>query len=295
MHEGEHHVPTATARALVAEAFPELAGLPVRRVRQAGTVNAVFRVGDCHAARFALVGDDPQAAHRALLRETRAASELAAVCPVPAPAPLGVGAPGHGYPLPFTVQTWVPGRVAAGDGRDGGDLLAHDLATLVTTLRGAPTHGRTFTGAGRGGHLPDHDTWVEQCLRRSAHLVDVAPLERLWARLRDLGRTAPDVMSHGDLMPANLVTAGGRLRGVLDTGGFAPADPALDVTVAWQMFDDGPRDVFRVALGCDDLEWQRGRAWAFEQAVGALWYYDRTHAGMAATARRTLARVVAGP
>ena len=26
-------------------------------------------------------------------------------------------------------------------------------------------------------------------------------------------------------------------------------------------------------LECDDVEWARGQAWAFEQAMGAVWYY----------------------
>ena len=31
----------------------------------------------------------------------------------PAPEPLLVGAPGHGYPLPWSMQTWIPGSVAS--------------------------------------------------------------------------------------------------------------------------------------------------------------------------------------
>ena len=51
----------------------------------------------------------------------------------------------------------------------------------------------------------------------------------LWDYFRDLPRIAPDVMSHGDLTPLNVLVGDGRLVGVLDCGGFGPADPSLDL------------------------------------------------------------------
>ena len=100
-------------------------------------------------------------------------------------------------------------------------------------------------------------------------------------------------MSHGDLIPANLLVAEGRLTGVLDCGGFGPADPALDVIAGWHLLDDGPRAVFRAELASDDLEWERSKAWAFEQAIGATWYYVDTNPMMSRMGRMTLARILA--
>jgi hypothetical protein len=45
-------------------------------------------------------------------------------------------------------------------------------------------------------------------------------------------------------------------------------------------------------LTCDDLEWARGRAWAFEQAMGALWYYINTNRAMSRMGKRTLERIM---
>jgi len=121
----------------------------------------------------------------------------------------------------------------------------------------------------------------------------VPRLRRAWAVLRDLPRgSAPDVMSHTDLIPGNVLVAGGRLAGVLDAGGFGPADPALDLVGAWHLLEVGPRDVLRADLGCGEPEWRRGAAWAFVQAMGVVWYYDRTNPTMARMGRRTLARVL---
>ncbi|MEJ8641104.1 hypothetical protein WKI68_05735 [Streptomyces sp. MS1.HAVA.3] len=50
--------------------------------------------------------------------------------------------------------------------------------------------------------------------------------------------------------------------------------------------------MFREELGCDDLEWERSKAWAFEQCMGAIWYYIDTNPAMYNMGRTTLARIV---
>jgi aminoglycoside phosphotransferase (APT) family kinase protein len=100
-------------------------------------------------------------------------------------------------------------------------------------------------------------------------------------------------MSHQDLIPANLLVDGERLTGVLDCGGFGPADPALDLVAGWHLLDAGPRAVLRTALQCDDTQWLRGKAWALEQAMGLVWYYRSSHPEMSALGRSTVARILA--
>jgi aminoglycoside phosphotransferase (APT) family kinase protein len=153
--------------------------------------------------------------------------------------------------------------------------------------------GRRFTCRGRGGDLRSHDGWVETCLSKSQHLLDVQALRRLWYRLRATPRHHPDLMTHGDLIPGNLLVADERLVGVLDTGGFGAADPALDLVAAWHLLDGDARDVLRDALDCDDIEWNRGKGWAFEQAIGAAWYYEDTNPDMHDMGMATLRRLLA--
>ena len=45
-------------------------------------------------------------------------------------------------------------------------------------------------------------------------------------------------------------------------------------------------------LGSDDLEWARGRAWAFEQAMGVVWYYIETNPAMHRMGRTRLRRIL---
>lgn len=295
MHDDELDVPTGVVRGLIAAQFPEWAGLPVERVPSTGTVNAIFRVGERLAARFPLRAGDAREVRGWLAAEAAAARELVGRTRFPVPEPIALGAPGPGYPLPWSVQTWLPGRTA--DERDpaGSVDFARDVAEFILGVRALDTRGRTFAGAGRGGDLRAHDGWVEDCLARSGALLDVPALRRLWCRLRDLPRTAPDVMTHGDLMPGNVLVADGRLAGVLDIGGLGAADPALDLVGAWHLLDPGPRQVLRDTLRCDDLSWDRGKAWAFEQSLGLVEYYARTNPVMSRTGRRTLTRLLTDP
>lgn len=99
-------------------------------------------------------------------------------------------------------------------------------------------------------------------------------------------------MTHGDLIPGNLLVKNGRLAGVLDGGGFAPADPSLDLVAAWHMLDDERRSAFRTGLACGDNEWWRGAAWAFQQAMGLAWYYRETNPRMSALGQTTLVRLL---
>ncbi|MFJ4845260.1 aminoglycoside phosphotransferase family protein [Streptomyces sp. NPDC088733] len=292
MHDDQVDVTAEIVAALIQEQFPQWSGKAIRRVSSTGTVNAIFRIGNGLSARFPLRPAEPAGALAVLEQEARASAELAQVSRFPAPEPVALGKPGAGYPMPWSVQTWLPGTIASDADPSGSDAFAEDLAAFIATLRGAGTRGRLFGGNGRGGVLAHHDDWTAKCFEESEGLLDVPRLRQAWCHFRELPRTAADVMSHGDLIPGNVLVAGDRLSGVIDTGGFGPADPALDLVSAWHLLRRGPREVLRRALACDDLEWERGKAWAFEQAVGLVWYYVESNPTMSAMGRRTLDRIL---
>lgn len=295
MHDDQVDVTAETVGALIREQFPQWRGREIRLLPSAGTVNAIFRIGDDLSARFPLRLTDAAEVLALLEQEAAASAELAGVSPCPVPEPVALGKPGAGYPMPWSVQTWLAGTVASEADPSGSDNFARDLAAFIAALRAADTRGRVFSGGGRGGVLTQHDGWLEKCFAESGKLLDVPRLRELWSGLRGLGRTGADVMSHGDLIPGNVLVVGDRLDrlgGVLDTGGFAPADPALDLVGGWHLLERGPRDVLRRELGCDDLEWERGKAWAFVQAMGLVWYYVESNPTMSMMGRRTLDRVL---
>lgn len=285
-----------TVQRLLAEQFPQHAGLEVHALQTNGTVNAIFAVGPDPAApdlvaRVPLRGTDQLGLEEELRREATAQEAFAALSPIPSPRPLGIGTPGHGIDHAWALQTWVPGQVATPEGLAQSPRFAADLADLVLALRGAKTAGATVIGGGRGGVLTDHDDWVAECLQRSEALLDVPRLREIWRHLRDTPETGRLAMSHKDLIPGNLLVTGDRLVGVLDTGGFGAADSALDLIVGLHLLAAPARALFRERVGVEELEWRRAQAWAFEQAIGLVWYYRETLPEMSALGRSTLRRI----
>jgi aminoglycoside phosphotransferase (APT) family kinase protein len=292
MHDDQVDVTTDIVATLIQEQFPQWSGEAIRPLSSTGTVNAVFRIGNHLSARFPLRPADPAEVLVVLEQEAQASAELAQASRFPAPEPVALGKPGAGHPMPWSVQTWLPGTVASDADPSGSDAFAEDLAAFIAGLRDAETRGRLFSGEGRGGVLAHHDDWMAKCFEESEGLLDVARLRQVWDHFRELPRGGADVMSHGDLIPGNVLVAGDRLGGVLDTGGFGPADPALDLVSAWHLLQPGPREVLRRRLACDDLEWERGKAWAFQQAMGLVWYYAESNPTMSGMGRRTLDRIL---
>lgn len=295
MHEGQLELAFSQVVRLVARTLPAVSGAEIVPLDGVGTTSYIYRLGSRYVARFPMVAGDPEAARAELAAEHAAMAAFGKVSPFAAPEPVAIGNPGRSYPMPWSVQTWIDGAVATPTSNPSSADFAHDLAHLVGALREVDTGGRTFDGAGRGGELTDHDEWVDYCLQQSEGILPVGQLRSAWSKLRSLPREGSDVMSHKDLIPGNLVVSGDRLSGVLDTGGFGPADPALDLVCAWHVLDSGPREVLRHHLNASELQWMRGAAWAFAQAIGLVWYYTSSNPAMSNLGRNTLDRLLNDP
>ncbi|MFJ3959279.1 aminoglycoside phosphotransferase family protein [Arthrobacter sp. NPDC090010] len=293
MHEDQIPLSDTHAAELIISQFPHYRGERISRLKAAGTVNTIYRVGERTTARFPLRNDDPQRLYGVLRSEALAMEEFRTASPFPGPEPLGIGRPSEEYPLPWSLQGWLSGQNPTPSSHEDSPAFAADLAELVAGLRAHPVRGRTFAGGGRGGSLRTHEEWMQECLRRSEGLLDVPRLGRLWARFRELPEGRQAVMSHRDLIPGNLLVDGRRLAAVLDTGDFGPADPALDLVAAWHLLDGQRRPLFRELLDVDEAEWRRGAAWAFEQAMGLVWYYRESNPPMSELGTSTLDRILA--
>ncbi|WP_318723285.1 phosphotransferase [Streptomyces albicerus] len=97
MHPDELDIDAALVSRLVAEQFPEWAGLPVKEVVSAGTDNAMYRLGDDMVVRLPRLPGGAKTADR----EQRYLPRLAPHLPLDVPVPLAKGAPGQGYALPW--------------------------------------------------------------------------------------------------------------------------------------------------------------------------------------------------
>ena len=139
MHDDEVDVTTEIVATLIREQFPQWSGKAIRLVASTGTVNAIFRIGNDLSARFPLRLADAAEALAVLEQEAQASAELAQVSRFPAPEPVALGKPGAGYPMPWSVQTWLPGTVASCTGA----REARVLGTLTPGARPFAPRGST--------------------------------------------------------------------------------------------------------------------------------------------------------
>jgi hypothetical protein len=136
MHVGQLAVPPETVRELVNEQFPRWWGLAITAVSSGGTVNTNYRIGERLAARFPLQPGEAGPVRGQLEAEAAAACELAGRTRFPTPEPMALGEPGAGYPLPRSVQTWLPGITAIDEDHAAADGTEPAQAVLGPTDAG---------------------------------------------------------------------------------------------------------------------------------------------------------------
>jgi aminoglycoside phosphotransferase (APT) family kinase protein len=263
MHVDELAIDEALVRRLLREQFQEWADLPLHRIEPAGTVNAIFRLGDELSVRLARRKGPSEPGGK----EAEWLPRLAPLVPVQIPVPVEQGFPTDYYPWFWAVHTWVEGETVPVEEVDG-ILAARDLARLVAALQQVDPVGAP---RGRGIPLADRDNDFRYWLARFGGDHHVAAE---WDRaLAAPAWHGPPVWHHGDLDVRNWLVRDGRITGVIDWGSMGVGDPACDVMVAWKLRSSAARDAFRDALRPDDATWARSRGWAVSQAVAILAYY----------------------
>ncbi len=291
MHEGEQETSSDLVRRLLAAQFPQWAGEAVRPLTSWGTDHALYRVGDGLLARLPRIDWAVGQVERDLTWLPR----LTPALPLETPQPLALGGPGEGYPWPWGVYRWLPGKTATLAGVQGDVTLAGGLAAFVLALRATDLAGLPRAEAPERT-LPDLGPPVRRALAQSADLLPPETWRRaaeVWERAQALpGWSATPVVVHGDLHANNLLLREGRLAAVLDFG-LRLDDPAVDLMPAWNTFGEQARAAYLRALAPDDATRARGRALALAKALLALPYYWRTNPEIVERALFTLGQVTA--
>ncbi|MET3206436.1 phosphotransferase [Pseudarthrobacter sp. S3] len=158
---------------------------------------------------------------------------------------------------------WIPGAAAADVDPAERGPAAEGLAAFLLSLH-MPAEAGVPVNPFRGVPLTDRDSGVAERLGDRERYPQTAALGAVWAQActADAG-DGPAMMLHGDLHPGNILLAeDGTLAGVIDFGDVGAGDPAVDLAVAWLMFDAGARqrviDAFGPAVQGDT--WMRARA-----------------------------------
>ncbi|THV26447.1 aminoglycoside phosphotransferase family protein [Glycomyces paridis] len=255
-------------RGLLRGQHPDLADLPLRPV-EGGWDNQMWRLGDDLAVRLPCTDRAPGL----LEKEHRWLPGLAAGLPLPVPVPVRLGVPSDAFPRNWIVTTWVPGepadRAPISEARSA-DVLADLFAALHREApAGAPA------SPDRGVPLDRLAADMERGIGRFTG--DAGPLREVWAdALAAPAYDGPPVWLHGDLHPANAVTAGGALTGLIDFGDMCAGDPATDLAAAWVLLPDGAAARCFERYGADAAAVRRARGWALGKALALI---EVGHAG----------------
>ncbi|MEY9871620.1 aminoglycoside phosphotransferase (APT) family kinase protein [Streptacidiphilus sp. MAP12-33] len=258
-------------RDLLREQHPDLADRPVR-LGALGWDNQVWRLGEDLAVRLPWATD---AADALLLKEHAWLPVLAPALPLPVPVPQRLGAPGALFPRPWLVTTWVRGEPADRSPVTRGADAARALAAFLTALH-RPAPADAPASHDRGGPLADHAEGFAHQLDDATELGLIPDPDAVRAIWEDAAAapvwTGPDLWIHGDLHPANVLTADGTLCGVIDFGALFAGDPACDLAAAWLLLPDGAAEPFFRAYSPspDPATLRRARGWAVAKALACL-------------------------
>ncbi|MET3141604.1 UNVERIFIED_ORG: aminoglycoside phosphotransferase (APT) family kinase protein [Arthrobacter sp. UYEF2] len=168
---------------------------------------------------------------------------------------------------------WIPGAAAADVDPAERGPAAEGLAEFLLSLH-MPAEAGVPVNLFRGVPLTDRGSAVVERLGDRERYPQTAALGAVWAQACAANAwDGPAIMLHGDLHPGNILLADdGTLAGVIDFGDVGAGDPAVDLAVAWLMFDAGARQRFIDAFGpaVQGDTWMRARGWALVLSTAML-------------------------
>jgi aminoglycoside phosphotransferase (APT) family kinase protein len=157
-----------------------------------------------------------------------------------------------------------------------GAEAANALAAFLTALH-QPAPATAPGGRGsRGGPLADQSDSFANGLSSATDLgliPDPRAVRAVWDdAVAAPAWEGPPLWLHGDLHPANLLTADGTFCGVIDFGDMCAGDPAGDLAACWIVLPGGLIDRFHAACQPipDAATQRRARGWAVLRALGGI-------------------------
>ncbi len=259
------------AHKLIAEQFPEYAGLPITDVEKQGHDNRTYRLGSDMLIRM------PTAESYALKvpKEQALLPQLAKRLSLSIPAPIKIGKRSADYPYPFSIYKWLPGKSInlLMLTEQEKELLAFDLAKFLKELQAITDVEGVEPGQHnwwRGDHVSVYDKGAREQIAELADLINSNQALGLWDKACSTQWNKTPVWIHGDFAIGNMLMVGGKLSAVIDFGGIAVGDPACDLVIAWTYLSGKARGIFMREMGLDADTWLRAGAWALWKATFEL-------------------------
>lgn len=267
---------------LVHDQFPQWDVFSINPVEPGGWDHRTYRLGNTMAIRL----PSSRIYEAQVSKEFTWLPILAPLLSCKIPQPIALGRPTQAYPAPWGVYSWQPGI----DAHLCIDLdlkkLAVDLAHFLKELHAINPLGGPVPGPHnfyRAGHPSVYDEETRSALALLPSVIDTQKALTIWEHALSSHWHKDPVWIHGDLSASNILIQNTQLSAIIDFGGMAIGDPACDLVIAWTLFDDESRAIFRSLLTLDKNTWARARGWALWKALITL-----THDIQAPSAQKQL-------
>jgi len=254
-------ITTSLVTKLIAEQFPQWSSLPVKPVKQSGFDNVTFHLGDEFSVRLPRL----KSFSTQPLREHQWLHKLAPHLSVQIPEVIALGRPSAEYPWHWSVSRWIEGNAFNSFTRSELQQFAVPLAEFLKELHAIDGAGGLEPGEENFFHglsPKANDAKVQEAFKKIDRYIDINAAKELWSRAVNSQIAKRPVWFHGDMNTGNFILKDGKLVAVIDFGTMGVGDPACDLKIAWSLFDQPARKLFKNHLGYDADMWDRAKGWA---------------------------------
>jgi aminoglycoside phosphotransferase (APT) family kinase protein len=258
---------------------------PIRPIESSGTQHSLYRLGNDYLIRLPKIEWELGSCNLNTLKEYKVTSNLANKLSISISEPVFLGYPNQQYPWHWSIVRWNDGYNPLFESVEEYSGLAIELATFINELHKVKMTDIPYSRRGLDLSVVDNET--RNCILKLGNEFDSGLLLDLWFSYSHVAKWDKNpVLVHGDLLPGNILVKNKHLNAVIDFSDVGIGDPACDLVIAWSLFKEKSREVFKNHLaGIDNNTWLRGKAWALSIAVIMLPYYKNSNLVMAQLAR----------
>lgn len=250
------------AQLLINKQFPKWSHLPIEPVKNSGWDNRTFHLGEEMTIRL----PSQEAYAPQILKEFHWLPILGKSLTCQITTPLALGQPCEYFPWHWSINRWIDGETASVEHIQSLSQFAQDLGSFLTEFQSIDSTGGPIPGPHnfhRGGELGAYDSEMRQAISKIENKNEQEIANHLWNNALSSRWSSKPVWVHGDIAVGNLLVNDGKLEAVIDFGQLAIGDPACDLAIAWNLFSDESRAIFRAAVPLDKNTWIRAMGWTF--------------------------------